>query len=105
MPSLATITSNIFLAWLRFRVSWGKKNMPTPGRAKPASSAALAKKRWESCTRMPTPSPVSPSASLPARCSSFSTIFSASSTVRWLGRPCMSTTAPMPQASCSNSGR
>ena len=30
MPSLATITSNIFLAWLRFRVSWGKKNMPTP---------------------------------------------------------------------------
>ena len=30
MPSFSTITSNIFLAWLRFRVSWGKKNMPTP---------------------------------------------------------------------------
>ena len=30
MPSLATMTSNIFLAWLRASRSWGKKNIPTP---------------------------------------------------------------------------
>ena len=84
--------------------------MPTPysrapGREMPASAAALTKKAWGIWVRMPTPSPVSPWASLPARCSSFSTIFRASSTVRRLARPCMSTTAPMPQESCSNSGR
>ena len=51
-----------------------------------------------------TPSPVLPSASLPARCSSRSTMLKVSSTVWWLLRPLMSTTAPMPQASCSNCG-
>ena len=30
IPSFCTMTSNIFLAWLRLRVSCGKKNMPTP---------------------------------------------------------------------------
>ena len=69
-----------------------------------SSSATLEKNLWLICSRMPTPSPVLPSASLPARCSSRSTMDSASSTVWWLLRPLMSTTAPMPQASCSNCG-
>jgi hypothetical protein len=88
---------------------WGKKNIPTPySRSLPSrmfsSSATLEKNLWLICSRMPTPSPVLPSASLPARCSSRSTMDSASSTVWWLLRPLMSTTAPMPQASCSNCG-
>ena len=69
-----------------------------------SSSATLEKNLWLICSRMPTPSPVLPSASLPARCSSRSTMDSASSTVWWLLRPLMSTTAPIPQASCSNCG-
>src|SRR5699024_8955894 len=69
-----------------------------------SSSAALEKNLWLICSRMPTPSPVRPSASLPARCSRCSTMVSASLTVWWLLRPWMSTTAPMPQASCSNRG-
>ena len=59
---------------------------------------------WGTWSSRPTPSPVSPAASFPARCSSFSTIFSAPSTVSWDFRPLMSTTAPMPQASCSKRG-
>ena len=68
----------------------------------PAAAAAFTKNLWLTCNRMPTPSPVFPSASLPARCSRCSTICSASSSVRWLLRPLISTTAPMPQLSCSN---
>lgn len=67
-----------------------------------AAAAAFTKNLWLTCNRMPTPSPVFPSASLPARCSRCSTICSASSSVRWLLRPLISTTAPMPQLSCSN---
>ena len=58
------------------------------------------KKACEICVIMPTPSPVVPSASLPVRCSSFSTILSASSTARCVFCPLILTTAPMPQASC-----
>ena len=58
------------------------------------------KKACGICVIMPTPSPVVPSASLPVRCSSFSTILSASSTARCVFCPLILTTAPMPQASC-----
>ena len=108
-PSLRVTTSNSFMAWARMCSFWGKKNMPTPySRSLPRrmlrSSATLEKNLWLICSRMPTPSPVLPSASFPARCSSRSTMHKASSTVWWLLRPLMSTTAPMPQASCSNCG-
>lgn len=108
-PSLRVTTSNSFIACARRCSFWGKKNIPTPySRSLPSrmfsSSATLEKNLWLICSRMPTPSPVLPSASLPARCSSRSTMDSASSTVWWLLRPLMSTTAPMPQASCSNCG-
>ena len=82
-PSFSRMISNIFLAWLRRSSSCGKKNMPTPySRSSPISIPHSAhtreKKRCEICVRMPTPSPVSPLASFPARCSRCSTIFSAS---------------------------
>ena len=65
----------------------------------------LCKKNlWEICRRIPTPSPVLPSASFPARCSRFSTMHSARSTVWWLLIPLLFTTAPIPQLSCSNVG-
>ena len=60
---------------------------------------------WGTWVRIPTPSPVSPSASLPALCSKFSTIFKAFSTVPWLFFPLISTHAPIPQLSCSNTSR
>ena len=108
-PSLRVTSSNSFMARARRCSSWGKKNIPTPYSRSPpmemfSSSAALEKNLWLICSRMPTPSPVRPSASLPARCSRCSTMVSASLTVWWLLRPWMSTTAPMPQASCSNRG-
>ena len=53
----------------------------------------------------PTPSPTSPVASFPARCSRFSTIFSAFSTVERDFTPLMFTPAPMPQLSCSSCGQ
>ena len=109
-PSLATMTSKMFFAWLRFSSSCGRKNIPTPysrseGKEKPRGSQTLEKNLCEICNKIPTPSPVLPSASLPALCSRFSTIFSASATVSWLFAPLMFTTAPIPQLSCSNSGR
>lgn len=69
-------------------------------RSSPTSLAAATKKGWRICRRIPTPSPVWPEASFPARCSRCSTISRASSTVWREGRPHRSTTAPMPQASC-----
>lgn len=48
---------------------------------------------------------VFPSASLPARCSRFSTILRALATVSCVFFPFILTTAPIPQLSCSNSGR
>lgn len=69
-------------------------------RSSPTSLAAATKKGWQICRRIPTPSPVWPEASFPARCSRCSTISRASSTVWREGRPHRSTTAPMPQASC-----
>ena len=108
-PSLRVTSSNSFIARARRCSSWGKKNIPTPYSRSPpmemfSSSATLEKNLWLICSRMPTPSPVLPSASLPARCSRCSTMVSASLTVWWLLRPWISTTAPMPQASCSNLG-
>ena len=108
-PSLRVTSSNSFIACARRCSFWGKKNMPTPySRSLPKemfiSSATLEKNLWLICNMMPTPSPVLPSASLPARCSRRSTMESASLTVWWLLRPLISTTAPMPQASCSNWG-
>ena len=48
-----------------------------PGRC-PSAAAAFTISLWGTWIIRPTPSPVSPAASLPARCSSFSTIFRAS---------------------------
>ena len=70
----------------------------------PSAAAAFTISLWGTWIITPTPSPVSPEASLPARCSSFSTIFRALSTVAWDGAPFRFTTAPMPQASCSAAG-
>ena len=46
---------------------------------------------------IPTPSPVVPGASLPARWARRSTMASACSTVRWVYLPSRSATAPTPQ--------
>ena len=108
-PSFLQTISNNFLAWLRLSSSCGKKNIPMPySRSLPISRPSSAAAFWKNlsliCVKIPTPSPVLPSASLPARCSRCSTICSASSMVLWLLRPLISTTAPMPQLSCSNCG-
>ncbi len=107
-PSFSTMISNIFFAWFLLSSSCGKKNMPTPYSRSPPSSipsgfVTLTKKSWQIWTRMPTPSPVFPSASLPALCSRFSTILRAFSTVPRVFVPLILTTAPIPQLSCSNS--
>ncbi len=107
-PSFFTIISNIFMAWFLSSSFCGKKNMPIPYSlsfpiSNPNGFTAFWKNLWEICSIMPTPSPVFPSASFPARCSKFSTILSAFSTV-WCDRtPFILTTAPIPQLSCSNS--
>ena len=109
-PSFSTIISNIFFAWFRFSSFCGKKNMPTPysrspPNEKPRVEQALEKNLCDICNKIPTPSPVLPSASLPALCSRFSTIFNAFSTVAWDFSPLMFTTAPIPQLSCSKEER
>ena len=106
-PSFSTMISNIFLAWLRFSSFWGKNNWAMPysrssPKAIPSWEQIFLKNRWEIWSRMPTPSPVLPSASFPARCSRFSTILRAFSTVLWLFMPLLFTMAPIPQLSCSN---
>ena len=108
-PSFSQIISSIFFAWAHLSSSCGKKNIPTPyslefGSSRDNSFATLLKKSCEIWISIPTPSPVSPEASLPARCWSFSTIDNASLTILCDCSPLMLTTAPIPQASCSNSG-
>ena len=108
-PSFSTTISSIFFAWFLSSSSCGKKNIPTPYSlsppiSKPSSFVTLLKKRWEIWSKIPTPSPVFPSASFPARCSNVSTMVSACSTVAWVLIPLIFTTAPIPQLSCSNSG-
>ena len=105
-PSFSTITSNIFLACAHLSSFCGKKNIPTPYSLSPpilmpSSPHTRLKNRCEICVKIPTPSPVLPAASLPALCSKFSTILSASSTRAWLLTPLILTTAPIPQLSCS----
>ena len=102
--------SNIFFAWFRFSSFCGKKNTPTPysrspPNEKPRVEQALEKNLCDICNKIPTPSPVLPSASLPALCSRFSTIFNAFSTVAWDFSPLIFTTAPIPQLSCSKEER
>ena len=106
MPSFAAITSKSLFANVRIRRSSGRKNMPIPYSPaspieRPASFAAFLKNECAIPTRIPTPSPTVPLASFPARCSSFSTMASASSMTEYSGTPSILTTAPMPQASCS----
>ena len=102
--------SNIFFACARLISCCGKKNCAMPYSlsspiSNPSFLQAFLKNLWEIWRRIPTPSPVLPSASLPARCSRCSTIFNAFATVSWVFLPLMLTTAPIPQLSCSNSGR
>ena len=109
IPSLAMMFSNIFFAWFLFNSSCGKKNIPTPySRSPPMSipsfSATLLKNLWEICKRIPTPSPVFPSPSFPARCSRLATISNAFFTVLCVFFPLILTIAPIPQLSCSNRG-
>ena len=109
-PSFAAMISNIFFACPRCNSSCGKKNVPTPYSrsppiSKPRSFVTFFINLWGICVRIPTPSPVSPSASFPARCSRFSTILSAFSTMARLFLPLIFTQAPIPQLSCSNSAR
>ena len=107
-PSFSTMISNIFLAWFLWSSSCGKKNIPTPYSLSspikmPRVFVTFVKNLCGICVKIPTPSPVLPSASLPALCSKFSTIFNAFSTVSRLFFPLMFTHAPIPQLSCSNS--
>ena len=109
-PSFSTMISNIFFAWARLISCCGKKNCAIPYSlsspiSKPSFLQAFLKNLWEICRRIPTPSPVFPSASLPARCSRCSTILRAFATVSCVFFPLMLTTAPIPQLSCSNSWR
>ena len=102
--------SNIFFAWFRRSSSWGKKTKATPYSRSPPSAmpdafVTLAKNLCGICVRIPTPSPVLPSASLPALCSRFSTIFRAFVTVARLFSPLIFTQAPIPQLSCSKDSR
>lgn len=83
--------------------------MPTPySRSSPmevpSGFVTFLKNLWGIWVRIPTPSPVFPSASFPALCSRFSTILRAFSTLSRLFTPLMLTQAPIPQLSCSNSG-
>ena len=109
-PSFSTMISNIFFAWARLISCCGKKSWATPYSlsppiSKPSFLQTFLKNLWEIWRRIPTPSPVFPSASLPARCSRFSTILRAFATVSCVFFPFILTTAPIPQLSCSNSGR
>ena len=109
IPSFSTMISNIFFAWRSLNSSFGKKNIPIPySLSFPililAALQALLKNLWEIWSMIPTPSPVSPAASLPARCSNVSTIFNALSTVWWFLTPLIFTQAPIPQLSCSKLG-
>ena len=109
IPLLSMIFSKSFFARSRLSSFCGKKNIPTPKsplfpRSAPSFFASFIKKLYGICTSIPTPSPVLPSASLPARCSSFSTIVRAFSTTYRDCSPLMFTTAPIPQLSCSNLG-
>ena len=104
-PSRARIISSSFRLRIRMSGSCGKKDHGNAiiARFRERLSRLLRrffKKACGICVIMPTPSPVVPSASLPVRCSSFSTILSASSTARCVFCPLILTTAPMPQASC-----
>lgn len=84
--------SNIFFACARLISCCGKKNCAipyslSPPISKPSFLQAFLKNLCEICRRIPTPSPVLPSASLPARCSRCSTILSALATVSWVFLP------------------
>ena len=108
-PSFSVIISNIFISRFLLSSSCGIKNIPTPYSlsppiSKPKDFVTFLKNLCEICNKIPTPSPVFPSASLPALCSRFSTIFKAFSTVAWLFTPLILTTAPIPQLSCSKRG-
>ena len=101
--------SKVFIAFSYFALVCGKKNIPIPySRLSPIgifnSFATLEKYVCEICSKMPTPSPVFPSASFPALCSRVSTIFRALSTTLRSVSPFIFTTAPIPQFSCSNRG-
>ena len=84
--------------------SFGRNTSPVPyfpfsGTGMPCSSM----NSWGICSMMPAPSPVLSRVSAP-RCSMFSSTFRALSTKSWLLPPCMFTTMPTPQASCSYCG-
>lgn len=75
MPSAAARASKMRQMFSTAISSSGKKNMPTayspsPPRETPASAAQRAKSACGRRVMMPTPSPVVPVASLPARCAS-----------------------------------
>ena len=68
------------------------------------TAAASRRNRSGTWSRMPAPSPVSDSAPVAPRCSRLHSAPMASSTIRLVARPLMSTTNDTPQASCSNRG-
>jgi hypothetical protein len=70
----------------------------------PRWSASRAKKRRGSCTRMPVPSPLLPSAATAPRCVNAPSARTARRTMSCSGSPEMRATKPTPQASCSKSG-
>ena len=70
---------------------------PGAGRVKPSSAVFPAKNRCGICTRIPAPSPARGSAPTAPRCSRFTRIVRASSTIWWDLRPLMSAMKPTPQ--------
>ena len=100
-PSFCTMTSNIFMAWRRCSSPAGKRTCPRRTPARRAVRCQGLCRLWQNSgagpgSRCRRRRRVLPSASLPARCSRFSTMVSASATTWWLLRPRRSATAPMP---------
>ena len=78
-PSFCAMVSNIFFARFSANSFCGKKNMPTPYSLSPpmlipSSEQTFLKNLCGIWVKIPTPSPVFPSASFPARCSRCSTM-------------------------------
>ena len=85
--------------------SLGRNTRPVP--YLPGSGTLMpdaTMKEWGIWTSIPAPSPVLPSPFSAPLWAMFSSSPRAFSTTRWLLAPCMSTTIPTPQASCSYSG-
>ena len=102
-PSERTMLSTAACARAAASRSCGRKAMPVAYALASGSgkSATALKNASGTCISTPAPSPVFTSAPKAPRCSKLHKAPSAVSTSSRLARPCISTTNPTPQASCS----